>query len=185
VLVKQVPVTVVRRTFDPQNRPTNMPALAEDNLGLCQAEFTSEAQMKVEGRTGRSSREPARVASLEVTLRLDLVIWTIAEPSEKLRQHEETHREIFERYYAQAPSVAQRLAEGVVGRKLTVSIDSPAAKAEMDQLRAKLLADLQHETIDRCNRVQDEFDLITQHGSNSVSAAEGMAQALASDPNHP
>ena len=119
----------------------------------------------------------------EISVHLDITVWTPANASPALVAHEETHREICEAYYEHVEAVARRLAEAVVGRKLTVpsanreSATDQAVRAVQKELIKNFLA----QTAERCTDAQERFDLITDHSRNPIANADAKERALAEE----
>ena len=59
------------------------------------------------------------VEDLSVRLSLSITVWLPDKASKELAEHEEAHRAIAERFYADAEKVARPMAQKWVGKKLT------------------------------------------------------------------
>ena len=168
----------------PRHPPKELPPLTPPEAGVCLSNFSCEANVGIEGPTEFVANRPTRVTLVSVRLRLAIVIWTIAAPPPKLRAHEEGHREIAESYYARAKDVAEKLAAGLIGRALAVPVDdSPAMKQAIGKLQEELLNGYQRQISLRSKVAQVQFDLITQHGANSVPESQAIPRALAAEAN--
>jgi hypothetical protein len=133
--VTRKPVAVARHTFDPQqDRPAKMPALSPGEDAVTATGFGVGTQLRKSQTTRRLPdgryRTSVSVDQLQVELEMTIDIWLPTDAAEKLKAHEEGHRVISERVYAEVADRAARVAgDAVDGRRYTGEGDT-AAEAE-------------------------------------------------------
>ncbi|HYD83927.1 MAG TPA: hypothetical protein VEA63_07730, partial [Opitutus sp.] len=127
VTVQIVPAKIVRRTFDPQRPPADMPKLVPPEVGQCVYEFGCEMETRTERPALPVGSPRARVTATSITARLNITLWTPRGGPPAIVEHEEAHREICEIYYRPAAEIARRLGERMVGTTLPLTSRSQAA----------------------------------------------------------
>lgn len=170
--------------FDPANPPAEMPRLTPGENAVTQSYFGADA------RVGGQVFQTRQVnGEFEVSIKVDMVrmtlqmrahIWVPKNTTPKLTNHEEGHRLIAERFYANAETLARPLADGLLGQILIVRGPDPQMAADQalreaaQSLGAKYLA----LTDEPCAKVQREYDRITAHGTNAVKEDAAIEQAM-------
>lgn len=184
--VDKIPAKLAYRTFDPRTPPPEIKSkLTPDEAGLCQYEFASKIQTNVETRHKGMKAMETTITGIQLTTNLTITIWTVANASNKVKVHEEAHREICEVYYARVEEIARRLAKPSLGQKLILP-GKKSRDAEIDdalaQFQEKLMDEYLAETAKRCSAAQNRFDLITDHGRNAIPETDAKARAIADEP---
>ena len=179
VTVKWNPPRVARHTFDPKRPPAKMPKLTPPESGVCHYEFTADAGMsfyvdQIDARTVE-----VEVDSVDVVLDLPIDIWVMNKATQKLKQHEEGHRQICEDYYKNAAVAAKEIGQKMIGRKAQ---GTGRNKQEAQQnAQQKLLTEFSDAYLRAvrvpCRICQDHYDDITTHGLKPIAEADAIAQA--------
>ncbi len=183
VQIEKTPARIERRSFDPKNPPPEMPVLKGSEAALCEFKFGCDTRLGFELPRFSLKTSTATVTACEISIHLNITVWTPAGASPALVAHEETHREICEVYYEHVESVARQLADAVIGRKLTV----PSANRESDtdqavrDVQKELIKNFLAQTAERCTDAQERFDLITDHSRNPIANEDAKASAIAEE----
>ena len=181
VTVKQNPVKVAHRTFDPKRPPAAMPKLNPSESGVCHYEFTSDAGIGVFVDQIDPRTVEVEIDSVDIVLDLPITIWVMNGAPQKLIQHEEGHRMICEEYYKNCAAVARDLGQKMIGRKAKGTGRNKQEAQENAQ--QKLLTELNDAyfkaTRYRCRICQDHYDEITTHGLKPIAVPDAIAQAKA------
>lgn len=177
VVVKE-PVNFSQRSFDPANPPSDMPPLSPGESAECVSDFLSNAT--VSGKTWRSDATHATltVTEVKVALQLNVTIWTPADVSAHVMEHEEGHRQISESYYETADQLAARIAAGYMGKQVEIAgadLNAESMNA-LRQMGAEITAEYGKEL--NPNPAQLLYDSITDHSRNDVAVAEAVDHAL-------
>jgi len=185
VVIEREPPTVETRTFDPKNPPATMPALRPGEAAVTESNFACQTLIGATVTDQLPSRDGCtatlRITSVKTSIKLGIVIWLPVRGSKKLTAHEQGHRTIDERFYADAEAVARRLSQELIGqRRVGKGADCDAAaqaaiKEAGNQLCAEYMAAVQHPAA----RVQEIYDEITDHGRNRIGEAEAIKRAAA------
>jgi len=183
VSVKKAVVSLERRTFDPRHLPPEMPPLKPTEAGLCAFKFECQTWFGAEVPLDDRETADATVTAAKVWLTLKITLWTKERAPPKLVAHEEGHRTIAELFYVPAESIAQDLAEKMIGRKFPVRLREREAvmQRELKKLQEVFVKEYLDATGQRCIFAQERFDVITNHGLNSIPERDAMAKALAEE----
>lgn len=184
VAVEQAPVRVTRHTYPDGRPPAHLGELTLKELGVCLTEFGCTAELKAEWTLRGRETGPARLTEALIRTRVTIEIWTVERSGPVVAAHEETHRLISEHYYAAAETIARDLATSLLGRKVALKGTGRAAQPVLAPLQDEFLDAFLWHTSARCQYAQDRFDVITDHGRNSVDNRTGMRQALAEEAAH-
>jgi hypothetical protein len=170
ITLDRQPPTVERFTFDPANRPDDMPKLQPNEDAVCQFDFQCGAQFKsiTESQRDVSSgvEVTVRIETMSITLTLVNRIWLPRNATAKLRTHEEGHRIINERIYESAGEIAEEIARRIVEQPWTATGET-VELASSNALRSALRAFCKeyHERVaDRAYRIGVIYDELTRHG---------------------
>jgi hypothetical protein len=184
-------VVVERKTFDPKDSNKGGAPIKGQEAAVTVAEARSEIAFssekaytkKVEG--GFEAGVKINSANFKVSMKI--IVWLPQGAGEWLKEHEETHRQIYQKVYETlAEGAAVKAGKDAAG-KTFVGTGKTAAEAERDAL-VKAQAQMTDEYTANASavwaRVNDLFDIITKHGSLSipgmkdgVSAESGMQRA--------
>src|SRR5690606_21356479 len=108
-IIKKEP-TVKTRLFDPKNRPSDMPPLNEGEAALCAYNLAAQASVAVSiVESGDRSSCRVELTELKMQLTCDIVLWLPQGYTRKIKDHEEGHRRITERIYANSDRLARAL----------------------------------------------------------------------------
>jgi hypothetical protein len=180
VRVERAPVVVERRTFDPRNPPADMPPLKGREVALAQSSFSCAASANYDVTTTtprrRGGREPARCAatirSLDVRLDLRVTIWLPERVRRKVVVHEEGHREITERVYAEAEEAVRARAAALLGRTFISTGPDSVAEEAVTRATQELSTECLDATAGRASQLNDTYDALTNHGQNRSLSEE-------------
>ena len=183
--IHATPATVERITFNPKSPPKDMPPLKGNEAAETQYNFGCEVKLKYEMRQNLSSDGKvdvvATIKELTVTLKLHNRIFIPQNGNAKLRAHEEGHREINERVYKDAESVAREEAQRIVSKTWIASSSTPdaAGKAATDQAVNQLCNSYMKRVAEKASRIGDIYDELTDHGrSMQVTVNEAIAKSI-------
>src|SRR4051794_5330754 len=116
-------VKVEYKRFDPYHMPTPPPPIEKGEAAVTVYRFGVEVDSKYSYT--QSAKAPPGPAKLDVTveeisvkLSLSVTVWLPDNASKELAAHEEGHRWIAEKFYADAEQVARPMAQKWVGKKL-------------------------------------------------------------------
>lgn len=179
VTIKQNPVKITHRTFDPKRPPAAMPKLTPPESGVCHYEFTADAGISVFVDQKGPRTVEVEVDAVDIVLDLPITIWVMKGAPQKLIQHEEGHRQICEDYYKNCGDIARELGKKMIGRKATATgrNKQEAQETAQQMLLTELNDAYLKATRYRCRICQDHYDDITTHGLKPIAEAEAIAQA--------
>ena len=179
VEVVKRPAKIIRRTFDPQNPPKEMPPLTPPEAALCQGESHIEARVGGETTSGNDGFASLKVNKIEIELKLTITVWTPKDAPKAIIDHEEAHRRIYEHYYRTADAVARNVAKPYIGEQ------SELTTRDLDRRVDEVLSKITKEIMAKYNAAipvedaQKRFDVITDHSRKDVPVEEAMKQAIA------
>ena len=111
VKVEKKAPTVEHKTFDPANRPKEMPELHGNELAVTTSQYDCVMGVSTKATERMLPNNHAlvayRVRRVTVALSLKITVWLPENANDRLKDHEEGHREIAERAYAKADDLAQ------------------------------------------------------------------------------
>jgi hypothetical protein len=181
------------RTFDPQNKPKDMPSLGKNEAALCASDFAVAGQVTyappTRSRVGVGKYSATiRVADVTMELSLAITVWMPEGEHPKLKAHEDGHRIIAERVYAEVADRAAREAgemlsgksftgEGISAREAEKAATEAMTAAHNAMVRAYLV-----ETSQAAQKIQVEYDRITAHGTNALEEQEAIQKSWAAFP---
>ena len=181
--VTRSPPAVERKSFDTKRPPPEMPPLNRDEAAVTQSKFACGVKLEVEITQDAGEKPVARVAGLDATLKLDIVLWLPTNVSAKIRAHEDGHRQISELYYAHAEQAARELAAKYVGTTLDIT---GTDERETQPVIQRAANEFCQEYLGRIEvpsqAAQEMYDQLTEHGRNRLSEKEAIKRAVASAP---
>ncbi len=184
--VDQQPVQIEHNIFEPGHPPPVLTRSPGIEAAFCGTRFGCVCGVMAETPKFTFGLAAAKITSVTVTTQAHITIWTPEGGRPEYLAHEETHRAISEHYYRGAGEVATRLANKLLGTK--ISLPGRNAKQRLDdalvEYRDQLIADFMHEIAERNDFAQDRFDTITNHGLESIPNQQAMAQAIADEEAH-
>jgi hypothetical protein len=178
IVIDKQPVNFVSRTFDPASPPSDMPPLAPGEEAECDSNFLSNASVGGKTQTTDATHAFVTITQIKLSLQLNVTIWTPADVSPHVIEHENGHRQIAEHYYQTAGDLAQRIASEYIGEKVEVTGTDLSAES------TKLLQQMATEITDKYNKglnpepTQLLYDSITDHGRNEVIVKDAVASAI-------
>ena len=109
-IVNKLPVHFASRTFDPASPPPEMPPMTPGEAAVCDSNFVASANVSGNTHPTDATHAGVSVTQVKVTLQLNVTIWTPADASPRVMEHENGHRQISEHYYETADKVVERIA---------------------------------------------------------------------------
>ena len=188
VKITREPAAVEHKTFDPAHRPADMPPLKGNEAAVTQSTFECQVGVNYEvvsrkpegGRCATS----IRLEGVRMTIHLKIVIWLPQGSPAKLKAHEEGHRQIDQRVYDGAESIARQIARAIDGQTVTGEADTcDTAEKEATKVAAGKLCRLYIEKVAKpASRISDTYDQITAHGTRAEPAEEeAIRQSFAAE----
>jgi hypothetical protein len=179
VKVTLTPAVVKTRTFNPKTPPSDMPTLSADEAAVTQSKFACGVQLDVEISQVGTEKPIARIAGVDVTLKLDITIWLPGNVGRKIRAHEDGHRKISEAFYAKAEQAAKELAEKYVGRAIDVAgVDAEANKPIIQRVANEFCQEYLGQIEVPSEKAQATYDKLTDHGRNNMSESTAVQRAI-------
>ena len=184
VIVERAQPDVKTRTFDPRNPPPDMPPLREGEAAVTESNFSCQTVIAAtiidQQRSSQGCTATVRVTSVKTTITLGITIWLPERGNKKLTAHEDGHRIIDERFYADAEEVARRLSTEMLGQRRVgkgPDCDS-AAQTAIREAGDQLCGDYMVAVQRPASRVQELYDEITDHGRNRIREAAAIQRAI-------
>jgi hypothetical protein len=178
------PAQSATRTFDPAHRPAEMPALHPSEAAVAQANFSCAVDLDytvVERQAENGKATIAlKIADVHMTLRLQTTVWLPTKAPDDLVRHERGHEAIGKRLLEQGKAVAEPIAKALEGRVVSgsgASLDDAEQAATRSVVNAICAAYL-NAMEQRANRVNAQFDRITDHGRLKGSVDDAVNRAL-------
>lgn len=193
IKITRKPARVVYKPFDPQNKPANMPTMNRGEIAFCKGDYGVAVKLSYAPsvRKQANGRYLAKVVVDDVFVELELIneIWIPHNASDKLKAHEEGHRQIAEMVYDKIGDKAARLAadtldgrkfegEGATAKEARDAADAALAKAHSAMIQAYL-----DQTSRAGQKTQELYDQITAHGARGeVAEADAITRAFTERP---
>ena len=186
VVVQKSTPTSRYNVFDPDKPPREMPHLTppEAAVTVCGFGFSADPRYDIVSRErGADGNWTAAIVGngAIVYVRLSVVIRTPKGVSAKLKAHEEGHRKLDEMIYKKLAEDAALAAGAEMDGHRFTGEGPTAARAVANAVRNMFQQAGQvylAQTAAVNNEINATYDAITQHGSNDVSEAEAIKQAL-------
>ncbi|QOV87457.1 hypothetical protein [Humisphaera borealis] len=193
IKVTRKPAKVEYRPFDPQNKPADMPPMNHGEIAFCKGDYGVAVKLAYTPsvRKQANGKYLARVVVADVFVELELInqIWIPNNASDKLKAHEEGHRQIAEMVYDKiAEKAARQAADKLDGRKFegegaTSKEASEAADAAMAKAHSAMIQAYLDQTSRAGQKTQELYDEITAHGARGeVAEADAIAKAFTDRP---
>src|SRR5262245_14330023 len=99
VSITKQPVVFAQRSFDPASPPSDMPPLAPGEEAECDSKFMADARVVGRAKEIDATDANITVTQVEMTLQLNITIWTPVSATQHVAEHEDGHRQISEHYY--------------------------------------------------------------------------------------
>jgi hypothetical protein len=177
-IVNKLPVHFENRTFDPASPPVEMPPMSPGEAAVCDSNFLASANVSGDTHPVDATHASVTVTQVKVTLQLNVTIWTPANVSPRVLEHENGHRQISEHYYETADKVAERIAATYSGRQTEIS--GSDLDAESGKLLHQMASEITAEYGKQLNPepAQELYDTITDHSRNDVSVQDALTHAI-------
>jgi hypothetical protein len=180
VIVTREPPVVVRREFDPRNPPRGMPTLVPPEAGVTDATFELDVGVRYTLEVLGTDSVLLWIDGLNIVTRLTINIFTMSGAPEKLRAHEEGHRQINEHFYHDAETAVHEAALPLVGRSFEgYGADRRVAEQRaMRRIKAALEEVYMDRTRMRSTLANERYDELTEHGTNGLMVEEAVRRAI-------
>jgi hypothetical protein len=182
VKIEKAKVKVEYKTFDPQHLPDPPPPVEKGEAAVTVYGFGVETALQYtygeapRGGGGGSGPGKMDFRMERVTLKLSMTItvWLPEGANEQLKAHEEGHRQIAEIFYADAEKAARKVAARAAGKSVSgEGKDIPTAgRAAVEKVNKSLCNDFLKAVADPCQRAQEAFDRMTDHGRKGTPTAK-------------
>jgi hypothetical protein len=178
VTVDKKPVVVERKTFDSAHRPAEMPPLDAGEAAVTESRFDCAAELtyKVIDRnpTNSGCTTTLRVQSVHLTITLKVVVWLPVSAPNQLTAHEEGHKQIDQRIYDEAKSIAEGEGKLIDGRVVdATAADCAAAENKATQSAAENVCKRYLKSVGQmAERINQRYDDLTSHGTRISPAPE-------------
>ena len=179
VTITRKPPTTRTRTFDPKAPPSDMPKLTGNEAAVTRSAFACASGAKyaiLDSHPTSDGRVAVtiRVDAVSMELSLENTIFLPKGAAKKLIAHEQAHAAIAESVYAHAEEVARKLVADIPGKTATATgSDEHAAGTAAFHKLVDPPADQYMKTVPgRSGAVNDAFDQLTKHGTNTLSEAD-------------
>jgi hypothetical protein len=177
-IVEKQPVRFVNRTFDPANPPPDMPPMTPGEAAVCDSNFVAAANVSGNMHAKDATHADVTVTRVKITLQLNITVWTPAEVSPRVMEHENGHRQISEHFYETADKVAEQIGAMYLDRQIEVSgadLNAETGK-QLHQMAAEITAEYGKEL--NPDPAQELYDTITDHSRNDVSVQDAVTHAI-------
>jgi hypothetical protein len=196
VTIEKAKVKVEYKTFDPKHLPDPPPPVDKGESAVTVYGFGVETDLQytyAEAPRGGGGGAGGGLVTMDfrmerVTLKLSMTIteWLPEGANEQLKAHEEGHRQLAEIFYADAEKAARKVASKAAGKSVSGEGKdiSTAGRAAVEKVNKSLCDDFLRAVADPCQRAQEAFDRMTDHGRKEkptsteaveISVKEGRA----------
>lgn len=190
VKVEQSPVSIETKTYDPKDPPKNVRGLGEHEAGLALSEFGCKIGLSISPGNPRPQRngkcqEALVVQAVKISVDLKVTVWLPDNANDKLKAHEQGHRQMAETLYKERAEKAAKAAGALVdGKRFVADADGcdqidKAVEQTIGEINKKVYESYLSQTADASARAGDFYDQITAHGRNTVDEKTAAAQAFA------
>jgi hypothetical protein len=184
VTIEKAKVKVEYKTFDPKHLPDPPPPVEKGESAVTVYGFGVETDLQYtygeaqRGGGGGGAAGPVkmdfRMERVTLKLSMTITVWLPEGANEQLKAHEEGHRQIAEIFYADAEKAARKVAARVAGKSVTGEGKdiSTAGRAAVEKVNKSLCDDFLKAVADPCQRAQEAFDRMTDHGRKERPTAK-------------
>ena len=145
---------------------------------VCDSNFVASANVSGNTNETDATHADVTVTQVKITLQLNVTIWTPAEVSPRVMEHENGHRQISEYFYETADKVAAQIGSRYLGRQIEVSgtdLNVETGK-QLQQMAAEIAAEYGKEL--NPDPAQELYDTITDHSRNDVAVQDAVTHAI-------
>lgn len=184
--VDSIPVIRTMHLYDPSGPPPQIPPPEPNEAGVTVSEFSCTAV--VDGRVlsehpspdGTATVAAVRVESVHITIGLKINEWVSCRSGVKILAHEDGHAMISEHFFTGADEIAEGIGHDFVSREFFGSGASLSlAASDALNIAARQIAQRYMQQVrDPSQRVQEAYDVITEHGTNTVEELDAIEQAM-------
>lgn len=178
VKVEKAKVKVEYKTFDPNHLPDPAPPVEKGESAVTVYGFGVETALQYTyaetPRGGSPVKMDFRMERVTLKLSMTVTVWLPEEANEQLKAHEEGHRQIAEIFYADAEKAARKVAARAQGKSVSgegTDISS-AGRAAVERVNKSLCDQFLNEVATPCQRAQEAFDRMTDHGRKAEPTAK-------------
>jgi hypothetical protein len=182
VTIEKAKVKVEYKTFDPNHLPDPPPPVDNGESAVTVYGFGVETDLQYTygeaPRGGAGGGGPVkmdfRMERVTLKLSMTITVWLPEGANEQLKAHEEGHRRIAEIFYADADKAARKVASRAAGKSVSGEGKdiSTAGRAAVEKVNKSLCDDFLKAVADPCQRSQEAFDRITDHGRKEKPTAK-------------
>jgi hypothetical protein len=181
VKVENAKVKVEYKTFDPSHLPDPPPPVEKGESAVTVYGFGVETDLQYTyaetprgGGGGAPVKMDFRMERVTLKLSMTITVWLPEGANEQLKAHEEGHRQIAEIFYADAEKGARKVAARAQGKSVSgegTDISS-AGRAAVERVNKSLCDQFLNEVATPCQRAQEAFDRMTDHGRTGKPTAK-------------
>ena len=177
VTIRKADAVIERKTFNPAKKPAEMPPLKGNEAAVASDSFRTSMDVRF---MQVPRQKQVQITAITMDLGLSITIWVPIGANQALKDHEEGHRKISERFYEDAETIARELASKHIDRTIALKDATPAVRQKaIDDLLEELGQAYLQRTQRPAQRVNEIFDRITRHGQNQkISVDDAIKQAL-------
>jgi hypothetical protein len=179
VTIEKAKVKVEYKTFDPKHLPDPPPPVEKGESAVTVYGFGVETDLQYtygetpRGGGGGPVTMDFRMERVTLKLSMTITVWLPEGANEQLKAHEEGHRQIAEIFYADAEKAARKVASRAVGKSVSGEGKDiqTAGRAAVEKVNKSLCDDFLKAVADPCQRAQEAFDRMTDHGRKEKPTA--------------
>jgi hypothetical protein len=184
--IDMIPLIRTVQLYDPAAPPPQMPPPEANEAGVTISEFSCTAVVdglvlnQGPSRDSTATVAAVRVQSVHITIGLKITEWVSCHSGLKILAHEDGHAMISEHFYDGASEIAEDIGHDLIGHDFFGSgADTPSAASDALNVAARQIAQQYMQQVrDPSQRVQEAYDVITQHGTNTVEELDAIEQAM-------
>jgi hypothetical protein len=178
VKIEKAKVKVEYKTFDPNHLPDPPPPVEKGESAVTVYGFGVETDLQYTyaetPRGGAPVKMDFRMERVTLKLSMTITVWLPEGANEQLKAHEEGHRQIAEIFYADAEKGARKVAARAQGKSVSGEGQdiSSAGRAAVERVNKSLCDQFLNEVATPCQRAQEAFDRMTDHGRKGKPTAK-------------
>lgn len=179
VEVDQSPIQLQRRTFNPSHPPADMPPMKPGEAAFTEFNYGCSAEAGYT-RTQGNGIDRVTIQNIQMNITLSITIWLPDPSTQKLRNHEEGHKQIGQTIYTQtADQAARQAALPLVGKVIDATgMSDEALQAVVNDLIQQACDRYMKSAPARAGKVGEAYDRITDHGRNHVDEQTAIKRAF-------
>jgi hypothetical protein len=140
--------------------------------------FLANVSVSARATSTDATHAAATITHIDVTLNLDITIWTPKNATKTVIDHEEGHRKISEYFYKDAAEIAREIALPYLDKKYP--LNGSDINGKLTELTNRVARDVVGAYSDRMivKPTQVRYDEITDHSRKNIPVDEAIAQAI-------